>query len=343
MDIVILLLISLLIYLLPQNKEYLNVKTTSGLRGFLALGIIFHHLSQWVTTGTEFSNFSYMGTYIVSIFFFLSAYGLYIQNENKNNYLDSFLIRRLSKILFPFFAISSIYLIYRVLDGQLLDLTFFVNLFVKGRTIIYNGWFVNVIIFLYLCFYLSFKFFNNKVLSIVLNTIFIFCFICFAIKLGYGFWWYNSTLAFIIGLIWAKNQEKIDKILEKHYFVVLILITVLLFVSHQYNNLLNYLNLKDSYSYAIAANVDNLIFTVYFIVLFMKKLNFSNKYLVFVGKISFELYMIHGLVMSILGKIFVSSSLNDVLFTILVLMISLAFAWLIHKAISKISLKLSSV
>ncbi len=51
MDIIILLLITLLIYLLPQNKEYLNVKSTSGLRGFLAIGIIFHHLSQWVTSG----------------------------------------------------------------------------------------------------------------------------------------------------------------------------------------------------------------------------------------------------------------------------------------------------
>lgn len=103
MDIVILLLITLLIYLLPQNKEYLNVKSTSGLRGFLAIGIIFHHLSQWITSGDEFSNFSYMGTYIVSIFFFLSAYGLYFQNENKKNYLDNFLVKRLSKILVPFF------------------------------------------------------------------------------------------------------------------------------------------------------------------------------------------------------------------------------------------------
>ena len=81
MDIIILLLITLLIYLLPQNKDYLNAKSTSGLRGFLAIGIIFHHLSQWVTSGDEFSNFSYMGTYIVSIFFFLSAYGLYFRTK----------------------------------------------------------------------------------------------------------------------------------------------------------------------------------------------------------------------------------------------------------------------
>ena len=102
MDIVILLLITLLIYLLPQNKEYLSVESTSGLRGFLALGIIFHHLSPLVKTGEEFSNFSYMGTYIVSIFFFLSAYGLYVQNESKENYLDNFLEKDFLKLWFHF-------------------------------------------------------------------------------------------------------------------------------------------------------------------------------------------------------------------------------------------------
>ena len=216
MDIVILLLITLLLYLLPQNKEYLNVKSTSGLRGFLALGIIFHHISPLVKTGEEFSNFSYMGTYIVSIFFFLSAYGLYVQNESRENYLDNFLVKRLSKIIVPFFIISLIYMFYRFVNGQLIDLNFFINLFKQGSTIIYNGWFVDIIILMYIFFYLSFKFFQNKFLSIVFNTIFIICYICLAIKLGYNFWWYNSVLAFAIGLIWAKNQNKIDRFLEKY-------------------------------------------------------------------------------------------------------------------------------
>ena len=60
MDIFVLLLIAILVYLLPENNNYLGVKSTSGLKGFLALGIVFHHLSQWVTTGVEFSNFGYM-------------------------------------------------------------------------------------------------------------------------------------------------------------------------------------------------------------------------------------------------------------------------------------------
>ena len=341
MDIVILLLITLLIYLLPQNKEYLSVESTSGLRGFLALGIIFHHLSPLVKTGEEFSNFSYMGTYIVSIFFFLSAYGLYVQNESKENYLDNFLEKRLSKIMVPFFIISLIYMFARFVNGQLMDLNFFINLFKKGSTIIYNGWFVDIIILMYVFFYISFKFFQNKLLSIVLNTIFIICYICLAIKLGYSFWWYNSALPFIIGLIWAKNQNKIDRFLDRYYFIAIILVTVLLFFSHKYNILLKYVHLEDSYSYALAANLDNIIFTIYFIMVFLKKINFSNVYLTLIGRISFELYMIHGLVISILEKIFVSSRVNDVLFTFFVLLISLVLAWIINKLVNRFTQKVS--
>ena len=343
MDIVILLLITLLLYLLPQNKEYLNVKSTSGLRGFLALGIIFHHISPLVKTGEEFSNFSYMGTYIVSIFFFLSAYGLFVQNESRENYLDNFLVKRLSKIIVPFFIISLIYMFYRFVNGQLIDLNFFINLFKQGSTIIYNGWFVDIIILMYIFFYLSFKFFQNKFLSIVFNTIFIICYICLAIKLGYNFWWYNSVLAFAIGLIWAKNQNKIDRFLEKYYFIVIVLVTVLLFVSHRYDILLKYLHIEDSYSYALAANLDNIIFTIYFIIVFLKKINFSNVYLSLIGRISFELYMIHGLVISMLAKIFVSSRVNDVLFTLFVLIISLILAWTVNKIDKRIIQKVSLI
>ena len=94
----------------------------------------------------------------------------------------------------------------------------------------------------------------------------------------------------------------------------------------------------DSYSYVLAANIDNIIFTIFF-VLTMRKIDFSNSRLLFLGKISFELYMIHGLVMSIFGKYFVTSRLNDVIFTILVLIVSISLAWLINLIIKKISIK----
>lgn len=338
MDIFVLLLIAILVYLLPENNSYLGVKSTSGLKGFFALGIVFHHLSQWVTTGEEFSNFGYMGTYIVSVFFFLSGYGLYVQNEKKENYLDSFLVKRLFKILIPFIFISSIYLIYRKINGQELSNSFFIDLFKKGSTVIYNGWFVDIIIIMYIFFYISFRMFSDKTIAILVNTVLIIFYIVLAIKLGYGFWWYNSSLPFVLGLVWAKNKENIDRLLKKYYFIPLVSVTVLLFVSHQYSFILQKFHLVDNYSYALAANIDNVIFTFY-LILIVRKIDFSNKYLLFLGRVSFELYMIHGLVMSIFGKYFETSRLNDIIFTTSVLIVSIFLAWLINAIIKKINIK----
>ena len=338
MDIFILLLIITLIYLLPVNNDYLGVNSTNGLKGLLALGIVFHHLSQWVTTGTEFVNFKYMGTYIVSVFFFISGYGLYVQNNRKEDYLDNFLSKRLSKILTPFIAISSIYLIYRSINGQVLSSLFFIDLFRKGSTVIYNGWFVDIIILMYIFFYISFKMFSNRTISILINTILIVVYIVLAIRLEYGFWWYNSSLPFVLGLLWAKNKNYIDKILNKQYFIILVCITGLLFISHQYDYIYWKLHVVDSYSYALTANLDNVIFTIFF-VLIARKIDFTNKYLLFLGGISFELYMIHGLVMSIFEKYFITSRLNDIIFTISVLTVSIFLAWLINGIIKKISIK----
>lgn len=337
MDIIILFFIAVLIYLLPMNDDYLGVKTTLGLKGFLALGIIFHHLSQWVTTGSEFSNFAYMGTYIVSIFFFLSGYGLYYQNEHKPNYMSGFLYKRLSRIFVPFLFISLIYLVYRVANGQVIDIEYFINLFVKGSTIIINGWFVNIIILMYLLFYVSFKLFKKSEVAIFINLLLILGYIFIAIKLNYGFWWYNSSLPFAVGLLWAKYKNRIDSFVNNHYFALLILFTILLFISHRYDFIISKLNITDSYSYALIANLDNVIFTIYFM-LFIKKFNFDNKYLNFIGTISFELYMIHGLFMSIFAKYFVSSTINDVIYTVLVLVFSISFAWFINQLLKKIQL-----
>ena len=175
MDIFVLLIISGFAYLLQKNsRDYLNPGSTKGLKGILAIGIILHHLSQEVTTGDVFTNFAYMGSYIVSIFFFLSGYGLYVQNSKSKTYLDNFFRKRLLKILVPFISIWMIYLIYRIgVNKESINFDYFIKLFTVGKTVIYNGWFIDVIILIYILFYLSFKFVENKRVAIIINSIFI--------------------------------------------------------------------------------------------------------------------------------------------------------------------------
>ena len=340
MDIFILLLISLFVYLIPRTDvDYLSNKSTKSLKGLLALLIIFHHVSQKITTGDNFSNFEYMGRYIVALFFFLSGYGLYFQYSNNVNYMENFLRKRLARIFIPFYVFIVIYVFYRAALGEVVNVDFFLSFWKDHSNIVYNGWFVNSIIVLYVIFYVSFKKKDSKT-SFYMLTVLTLVYIFWKAYQNHGDWEYVSIMAFLLGVFWMKNRISIDKYIEKNYFVFLVSFSVLMYVFRHYEAIMKNIGITNKYVYyGIVGNLCTMIFVVYFLLL-TNKLNFSNEYLDFLGNISFELYMIHGLVMHYFGKFFVSSRVNDVIYTIVVLLVSIVFAYLIKKLIIVIEKKL---
>ena len=333
MDVFILLLISLFVYLIPRTDvDYLSNKSTRSLKGLLAILIIFHHVSQKITTGENFSNFEYMGRYIVALFFFLSGYGLYFQYSNNVNYLENFLRKRLARIFIPFYVFIVIYVFYRATLGEVVNVDFFLSFWKDHSNIVYNGWFVNSIIVLYVIFYVSFKKKDSKS-SFYMLTFLILVYIFWKAYQNHGDWEYVSIMAFLLGVFWMKNRAFIDKFIEKNYFVFLVSFSILMYVFRHYEAIMKNIGLTNKYVYyGIVGNLCTMIFVVYFLLL-TNKLDFSNKYLDFLGDISFEIYMIHGLVMHYLGKFLVSSSVNDVIYTIVVLLVSIVFAYYIKKLI----------
>ena len=333
MDIFILLLMSLFVYFIPKaNVDYLSNKSTKSLKGLLALFIIFHHVSQKITTGANFSNFEYMGRYIVALFFFLSGYGLYFQYSNNATYMENFLRKRLTRIFIPFFVFIVIYVIYRASLGEVVNVDFFLSFWRDHSNIIYNGWFINSIIVLYVIFYVSFKKKDSKI-AIFKLVFFTLVYIFWKAYQNHGDWEYVSIMAFFLGVFWMKDRSLIDKFIEKNYFVLLVSFSILMYVFRHYEVIMKNIGITNKYVYyGIVGNLCTMIFVVYFLLL-TNKLNFSNKYLDFLGNISFEIYMIHGLVMHYLGKFFVSSAVNDVIYTIVVLLVSIVFAYCIKKLI----------
>ena len=343
MDIFILLLISLFVYLIPRTDvDYLSNKSTKSLKGLLALLIIFHHVSQKITTGENFSNFEYMGRYIVALFFFLSGYGLYFQYSNNATYMENFLRKRLARILIPFTVFIIIYVIYRATLGEVVNVDFFLSFWRDHSNIVYNGWFVNSIIVLYVIFYVSFKMKDSKS-SFYMLTLLTLVYIFLKAYQNHGDWEYVSIMAFLLGIFWMKNRISIDKYIEENYFVFLVSFSILMYVFRHYEVIMKNIGITNKYVYyGIVGNLCTMVFLVYFLLL-TNKLNFSNKYLDFLGDISFEIYMIHGLVMHYLGKFFVSSPVNDVIYTIVVLLVSIVFAYCIKKLIIAIEKELVKV
>ena len=333
MDIFILLLISSFVYFIPKTDvDYLSNKSTKSLKGILALLIIFHHVSQKITTGEVFSNFSYMGRYIVALFFFLSGYGLFFQYSNNATYMKNFLRKRLTRILIPFFVFIFIYVFYRATLGEVINMNFFLSFLKEHNNIIYNGWFINNIIVLYIIFYISFVKKDSKpaFFKVVFLTL---VYIFWEVYQSHGDWEYVSTMSFLLGMFWMKKRGVIDRLIERNYFIYLVSFSILVYIFQNYEVILKEIDVSNTYVYyGIAGNLRTMVFVVYFLLL-INRLNFSNKYMDFLGGISFEIYMIHGLVMHYFSKFFVSSELNDVIYTIVVLLVSIFSAYYINKII----------
>ncbi|MGY3817002.1 acyltransferase family protein [Gemella taiwanensis] len=194
-------------------------------------------------------------------------------------------------------------------------------------------------IVLYVIFYVSFKMKDSKS-SFYMLTVLTLVYIFWKVYQNHGDWEYVSIMAFLLGVFWMKNRISIDKFIEKDYFVFLVTFSILMYAFHHYEAIMKNIGITNKYVYyGIVGNLCTMVFVVYFLLL-TNKFNFSNKYLDFLGNISFEIYMLHGLVMHYLGKFFISSPVNDVIYTVVVLLVSIIFAYLIKQLIIVIEKKL---
>lgn len=72
--------------------DCMDIKYTNSLRGILAILIVVHHFSGYLTNNYVFSIFNHIGYLIVALFFYLSSYGLMYGVKNKEDYFKNFLL-----------------------------------------------------------------------------------------------------------------------------------------------------------------------------------------------------------------------------------------------------------
>lgn len=117
MEVLVLLLIIIIFYkskILKKgfNEDYLSLKSSKLYKGFLAIIILFHHISQKVNPNLLFYKFSYVGYLAVAVFFFISGYGTHKSNLKSDKYRKNFLLNKFINILIPYIIVTTIYVIY---------------------------------------------------------------------------------------------------------------------------------------------------------------------------------------------------------------------------------------
>ena len=179
-------------------------------KGLLALLVFTHHIYQVtsVFSGTYIGYvFQAFGYWAVAAFFFLSGYGLTISHLNKgNDYTKSLLIKKVA----PFYTINAllvgIYCLVNMAKASFsIELSTVLQSFLFGKTIVGNGWYLQVQILLYIFFFISFLNNNEKKSKIILVFL-CFAYIVAAKVFGMSETWYVSIPAFVAGSFFAFPQ-----------------------------------------------------------------------------------------------------------------------------------------
>ncbi len=203
------------------HEDSASLDSFMSLRGFAAIGVILHHISQedaFQKAGNfgakpgELSIFVNAGFLFVAIFFFCSGYGLIKSLETKPDYFNGFIKKRVLKTLVvPYYVSILIYGLLRFISGErFAPLQWVTNLI--GITMMNPyAWYPIIAAFLYLFFYLTFKNIKNRKVCYIIMAAFmlllamIFCvnghFTWFA---GPKNWWLGASP--LQSKWWAQQQ-----------------------------------------------------------------------------------------------------------------------------------------
>ena len=258
-------------------------------------------------------QFGPWGTIVVSIFFFLSGYGLIKSRiNNGDDYINHFISKRFTKLLPPFLLATTIFVTIELLGDK--SMQWFAHRFADGFPPLPTSWFIFAIIFLYLSFYVSCK--STKSLRAMNITMLIFTAVYCILVLKifhWGGWWVNAVPAFNLGVFIASYERQILNMLQKKRgrLTLFMLSVTLVSLGAMFVRLTPIYNLT-------------ICILLWFILATMPGLN--SKTLSFLGKYSYEIYLVQGAVIALCARGNIIENTGAYLSTVIVCAISILTA-----------------
>ena len=306
------------------SENYLSLSQSKQIQALACIGIMVHHVTQQITSyGSHpkgpITVFNYIGFLFTGLFFFFSGYGLLYSYRSKENYLDNFLPKRLTAVLLPFWFINLIIVVVQIFyEKEVLSFCGALQKVFGAILVNSNGWFVVEIVILYLLFYCAFLLVKNKDLALGILCAATFLLMGYSFFQGHdpidakvhwfrGEWWYNSTICFCYGLLYARFREKIESILKSAYgrmTIIMGILTIIMIITCIYT-LDNYGYYRDwvhnGAGYAaitlLVQMIACVIFTT-FVLLLNMSITIKSKALDYLGSILLPLFLVHGYVVN---------------------------------------------
>lgn len=303
------------------NEEWNSFSQTKAIQGLMALCIVCHHTAQqtcvnWLPSGNIVNGlnvFSDTGFLFVGVFFFWSGYGLFKSFKNKQKYLSGFISKRVVPVLVPYVIVCFLFTLERIfVFKEKMPLWFKITNF-TGITIgYYFGWYIQAIVVFYLVFYFAFKYSRYDFDAILYVFAGVLLWVVAGLIIDHndyfmrGQWWYNSTMLFPFGVLFAKNESKIIEFLKKRFIILVPSSIILFFLSFFFSRFMESIGgyygemmgfpFSKKILYRVLTLTPQLLAAAMFtliLLLICMKAKFHNKVLDFLGSHTLEIYLTH--------------------------------------------------
>ncbi|MDD6038523.1 MAG: acyltransferase [bacterium] len=341
------------------QEDFLSLSTSKALLGIFAVLIVLHHLAQLMgnlqMNPGPLAYLEYVGVCFVGMFFFFSGYGLMYSKNNREDYFKGFMRKRMGSILIPFYFCIVIFVVFSLamqMPMQPMEIVAYLSGWWLLNT---QMWYVVEIAFLYLAFYIIFRLVKNETAGLWLMGLFITVMVIASILIGHGpecesnkwlqgEWWFNTTYMFLVGMIVAKNEEKVVAFAKRNYPVLLI-INLLAAVGLSFPTIARvqegayYCEYAEGMTLPVIFGIKfstfllqygMVFFAVAAILLLMMKVKCQNAVMTSLGKVSLELYLIHNLYLIMFGYMGVGGITNPGIFAVVIIACAIVTAYVIY-------------
>lgn len=283
----------------------------------------------------------------VDIFLFCSSIGCY-HSLNKNSDYLSFIKRRFWRLYPTYFIFITIWIIYKEIYSNISFNAIIGNYFcIQNFTSLGNdfNWYISAIWLFYLLTPYLYCLCNQ--LSLKYNLFVILLLILFSIV-----FWNNNTLIitisrlpiFYTGLLFVKYKNTLLNI-NKIYLSILITFLGTIFLFFNVYFFSEYLWSHALFWYPFILITPGLCIILFLLtqILIKIKLKYLIKFVSYIGKISFEIYLIHILAFSILQHFKITNNLSYCIIIIFVILISSIYNKFISFLLQKLNLNIKKV
>ena len=280
----------------PEALDGFGKRETLPLRGILVMLVVLGHLvGEVATKGHPLAGLSW-ATPAVGVFFFLSGYGLWKSysaaalEDRLAGYWRAFAARSAKRILPAFVIVAVIVILVRLAESGSFSWVRFAET-AQGKVgwLVPHGWYVWTLVLFYGIYAVSFRFLGPK-----RGVVAIFCasFI-YWIWIKYGLhwetYWWATIFAFPLGFVVSARERYIRGVVVSQPWMVCGCLVCSLLVSV----VLRFVTGRRS---ILTQEAFNLIVCLSVFVCMMATDWLTRRHvLVFLGTISYELYLIHGI------------------------------------------------